>query len=155
MFFQRNNGTVHSHVITYMKAYNFSGVSIRDQVQVSKTFFCYGYVSNISHPEFMRMQWRKTFYQVRITVKEMFAVGSMHTSFSFANQQLVFGQQMEEVVSADTNVLLLKERLQHHQEFTATTSWLVFTKAQHLLYDALFITDLYELMLLLFVKSLP
>jgi len=83
-FFKSNDSTIHSHVIAYMKAYNFAAVSIRYQVQVSKTFFRYRDVSNIGHPKFMRMKWRKTLYQVGIAVKEMFAVSGMHTSFALS-----------------------------------------------------------------------
>ena len=154
-FFKSNDGTVHPHVITDMKACDFAAVSIGYQVQVSKTFLLYRYVSNISHPKLMSMQWCKTLYQVGIAEKEMFAVGGVHTCFSPAYQQLVFRQQIQEIISAHTNVLLPKEGLQHHQQFTAAAAWLMFADAKHLLYDALFVAYLLKLMLLMFIISLP
>jgi hypothetical protein len=90
----------------------------------------------------MRMQGRKTLYQVGIAVKEVFAVGGIYTSFSFANKQLVAGQQIKEVVSPDADIVLLKEWLQHHQQLTATAARLLFADAKYLLDDALVITGL-------------
>lgn len=85
----------------------------------------------------------------------MFAVSGMHTSFSFPYEQLVSSQQIKKAISSYAYVLLFKERLQHDEKFTAAAAWLPFTNAKHLLYDALFVAYLLNLMLLMFVISLP
>jgi hypothetical protein len=45
--------------------------------------------TNFARHSFLCMQRHETLYQVRIAVKEVFGVGSMHTSFSITHQQFI------------------------------------------------------------------
>lgn len=68
-----------------MEANNLSAIRIGDQVQIGKPLFQW-YISNIGHPELMRMQWREILYQVGIAVIEVFAVCRVGVSFCFADK---------------------------------------------------------------------
>ncbi len=102
----------------------------------------------------MRMQWRETLYQVGIAVKEVFGVGSMHTSFFSSHQQFIFCQQIKKRISANDYIFFNKERFQHYQQLATSAPWLLFADEQHLLNDNFSFINCSKLQLLMFIKSL-
>jgi len=93
-----------------MKANDLSAISIGDEKEIGKAVF-YRNVSNVSYPEFMGVQRRKSLYQIGVAVKEVFGVGGGNVSFSVTNQQLIFGQQMKERISSNAYFLFQKKWL--------------------------------------------
>src|SRR5580692_737854 len=113
--------TLGRHVCTEAKAYYHMRVCVCYQTQISPSV-CQSYIGDIAYPQLFRTYNLKLFYQVGVFMHPVTGVGRNHFSFSFADQQLVFIEQIKKIIPPDFNTMLFELRPKKIMQFACAQS---------------------------------